>query len=63
MDKKFCDLCHKEIKEFNRVFFISYGEKKEGLASFMSNKKSKNGEICEKCIEEIDTFVQGLKGK
>jgi hypothetical protein len=57
VEKRFCDLCLKEIKEFDRTYFLSYGEK--GKIPFMS--KGKKGEICEVCFRKVYEFIDKLK--
>lgn len=56
MDKKFCDLCKREIIKIDRVYFISYGEKGR---MFSGNKKS--GEICRDCCLKIGDFVETIR--
>lgn len=63
VDKKFCDLCRKEISPIDRTYFISYGEKAVGVASFVMKGHVKKGEICRDCCLEIDVVVQRLKEK
>jgi hypothetical protein len=57
--KKFCDLCNKEFKDFDRTFFFSYGEK----TKFLMSSNTKKGEICENCIKVINEAISDLKRK
>lgn len=59
MDKKFCDICNKEITQFDRKFFLSYGEASK--IPFMN--RGKKGEICNVCFKRVNDMIEEMKRK
>ena len=58
-EKKYCDICKKEIDSIDRAYFFSYGEK----SSIPGFGKSKKGDICRECLLIIRDFIDKLKKK
>lgn len=57
MDKKFCDLCHKEVIKGAPVFQFSLTSK--GILGLPG--AGKKGEICYACSDKIVAYLQELK--
>lgn len=60
MDKKFCDICGKEIDtKLDRLGSIQYGYKSNSILPI--GNQLKKGDTCENCIKRIDAFIKELK--
>lgn len=60
MDKKFCDVCNKEIDtKLDRVGYLNYGF---GSSFSLMGNKGKKGQLCESCLKKIDAYINNLKG-
>jgi len=57
LNKTFCDICQKEISQFDRVYFLKYGEKSMNPLG----KNVKGGQICNSCLKAIHDKVQEMR--
>jgi hypothetical protein len=60
VDKKFCDVCNKEIDiKLDRLGYLNYGF---GPSFNLFGNKGKKGQLCESCLKKIDSYIITLKG-